>query len=243
MAVLPDRAAAVVGRWVTDKPRQPVLSIVVPILNEAEALPAFFEALKPWRQYVQLILADGGSTDESETLAKGHCDHWLQAPRGRAAQMNAGARLATGRYILFLHCDTRIACDFPVFVEQVDGLSWGFCRVQLSGNDWRLRIVEWAMNLRARLTSVATGDQALIFAAETFSALGGYADIPLMEDVEICKRARRYSVPAVLPATVVTSSRRWEERGVYATILMMWRLRFAYWMGKSPEAIARSYYG
>jgi rSAM/selenodomain-associated transferase 2 len=222
---------------------EPLISIVVPVLDEAERLPAFLEHLQAWRPLAELIVVDGGSADASAAIAAPLVDRVLRDERGRALQMNAGAALARGRYLLFLHCDTCLsiaAADFAAELAEVPG--WGFCRVALSGGDWRLRIVETAMNLRSQLTGVATGDQCLFVERSLWAQTGGFAGIPLMEDIEICKRLRRIQKPHIIADAVVTSSRRWEQRGVLSTVLLMWRLRLAFWLGVSPARLVKKYY-
>jgi rSAM/selenodomain-associated transferase 2 len=222
---------------------EPLISIVVPVLDEAERLAAFLEHLQAWRPLAELIVVDGGSADASAAIAAPLVDRVLRVERGRALQMNAGAALARGRYLLFLHCDTCLsiaAADFAAELAEVPG--WGFCRVALSGGDWRLRIVETAMNLRSQLTGVATGDQCLFVERSLWVQTGGFAGIPLMEDIEICKRLRRIQKPHIIADAVVTSSRRWEQRGVLSTVLLMWRLRLAFWLGVSPARLVKKYY-
>jgi rSAM/selenodomain-associated transferase 2 len=216
---------------------------VVPVLDEAEGLPVFLEHLQAWRPLAELIVVDGGSVDDSVAIATPLVDRVLRAERGRARQMNAGAALARGRYLLFLHCDTRLSIAAEDFAAELAGEpGWGFCRVALSGGDWRLRIVEAAMNLRSQLSRVATGDQCLFVERALWDQSGGYADIPLMEDIEICKRLRRIRRPHIIADAVVTSSRRWEQRGVLATVLLMWRLRLAFWLGVPPARLVKKYY-
>ena len=222
---------------------EPLISIVVPVLDEAEELPAFLEHLQAWRPLAELIVVDGGSADASAAIAAPLVDRVLRVERGRARQMNAGAALARGRYRLFLHCDTCLsiaAGDFAAELAEMPG--WGFCRVTLSGGDWRLRIVETAMNLRSQLTGVATGDQCLFVERSLWAQTGGFAGIPLMEDIEICKRLRLIQKPHIIADAVITSSRRWEQRGVLSTVLLMWRLRLAFWLGVPPARLVKKYY-
>ena len=158
--------------------------------------------------------------------------------------MNAGAEIASGAYLLFMHCDTEPRFSGQALQQLLSGTPlWGFFRVRLSGSNWLLRVVERMMNLRSRLTRVATGDQMLFVRRQDFLDMGGYAPIPLMEDIELCKRLRALSAPCVSSDVVVTSSRRWDERGVLNTIVGMWRLRLAFALGVSPQRLVRHYYG
>ena len=180
-----------------------------------------------------MIVADGGSDDGTARLAAGLCDRVVVAPRGRASQMNAGAREARGDILLFLHADTRLPGNF-ILGKHV----WGRFDVRIEGRHWLLPVVAWSMNLRSRLTGIATGDQAIFVRRDAFS---GFPELPLMEDVEFCKRMKRRSRPACLRARVVTSGRRWESRGVARTIFLMWKLRLLYALGTPPEKLARFY--
>jgi len=221
------------------------LSIIIPVLNEADSVTAFLRHLSPWREFAEIIVVDGGSSDATVRMARGHCDQLLlTTDAGRAAQMNAGAARAQADYLLFLHCDTQLTCRPGEFIGQLAGTArWGFFTIRLSGTDYRLRIIEWFMNVRSRRTRIATGDQAIFLCRPLWDELGGYADIPLMEDIELCKRLRRIAAPDIASPPVVSSSRRWERHGVWTTVLTMWRLRLAYWLGVAPDRLARSYYG
>ena len=225
------------------KPCTSPLTIVVPVLNEAQVLPGFLEHIQPYREIAELILVDGGSDDGTTELAEGHCDRIVLSEPGRARQMNVGAVMARGRCLLFLHCDARLTSAPSTLLAALGEGGWGFSPVRLDGRDWRLRMVETGMNWRSRLTSVATGDQALFVESELLADCGGYANLPLMEDVELCKRLRRRCPPRILPDRVQVSSRRWETRGVLKTVLTMWWLRLAYWAGANPARLARRYYG
>jgi rSAM/selenodomain-associated transferase 2 len=217
------------------------LSIVMPVLDEAPRIEAALAALRALPG-VELIVVDGGSRDD--TLARcTSADHVLVAPRGRASQMNAGAALATARALLFLHADTRLPVDAQALVEQaLRRHAWGRFDVTIEGRSPWLPIVAAFMNLRSRLTGIATGDQALFMRREAFDAVGGFPAQPLMEDIEISKRLRaRCGAPACLRERVVTSGRRWDERGAWRTIVLMWRLRWLYWRGVPAERLAAAY--
>ena len=232
------------------------LSIVVPMLNEAAALPGLLAHLGGWRERgCEVVLVDGGSDDGSVAIARAAGFRVIAAERGRARQMNAGARVCSGAILLFLHADTRLPEAADVMVRAAlagaspaqppqaaaDTPAWGRFDVQIDGRPHMLRVVSALMNLRSRLSGIATGDQAIFVRREVFEAAGGFPDQPLMEDIELSRRLLRVSRPACLRARVRTSGRRWEQRGVWRTILLMWRLRWAYWRGVPAERLAEAY--
>lgn len=220
----------------------------MPVLNEGDALARRLQALAPLRaRGAELVVVDGGSTDATWAIACAHADQVRLAPRGRARQMNAGAQGCTADALLFLHADTRLpdAAD-RLIARALDAAAphphdWGRFDVRIDSALPMLRVVEGMMNLRSRLSGIATGDQAMFVRREVFEALGGFAPIALMEDLELSARLRRRSAPACLRERVVTSGRRWEKHGAWRTILLMWRLRAAYFFGASPDALARQY--
>jgi rSAM/selenodomain-associated transferase 2 len=220
------------------------LSIVVPVLNEAQAIVAVLESLAPLRNNgAEIIVVDGGSTDGTPELAAPLADRMIAAPRGRATQMNAGARSAAGDVLLFQHADTRLPDDALPFIEQaLRQHAWGRFDVAIAGRSHWLPLVAAMMNLRSRLTGIATGDQAIFVSRAAFEAAVGFPEQPLMEDIELSKRLKRIGPPACLRARVVTSGRRWETHGVWRTILLMWRLRFDYWRGVPAKNLAARYY-
>ena len=220
------------------------LSIVMPVLDEAAEIDAALAALAPLRAAgQQLIVIDGGSRDDTLARCAGRTDELLQAPHGRAAQMNAGAARAQGEVLLFLHADTRLPGDAAVAIEQavLAGAQWGRFDVTISGRSLMFPLIAALMNLRSRWSGIATGDQAIFVRRELFERIGGYADLPLMEDIDLCKRLRACAAPACLRQRVSTSGRRWEERGVWRTMILMWRLRWRDWRGEPAEALARAY--
>ena len=222
------------------------ISVVVPVLNEAAHLAGALVALQPLRERgCELIVADGGSRDRSVALAEPLADRVVVAPKGRAAQMNAGARQAGGDTLWFLHADTRPPPDAPELIRAAlarPDRGWGRFDVRLSGSRPALRMVEWAMNLRSRLTGIATGDQGIFVRRELFERIGGYPPIALMEDIALSRALKRHGRPICLQQRVLTSSRRWERNGIWRTILLMWRLRLAYFFGADPDRLARIYY-
>jgi rSAM/selenodomain-associated transferase 2 len=221
------------------------LSIVIPVLNEAMMLPDALRRLAPLTaRGVEVIVVDGGSTDDSAEIAIRAGMRLLRAPRGRAIQMNVGARYARGDVLLFLHADTELphAAVDRVLAALRDGRHvWGRFDVAIRDGGPVLRIVALLMNLRSRLTGIATGDQAMFVTHRAFRSVNGFPMQPLMEDVELSKRLLAHSHPASLRDRVVTSARRWATRGTWRTILLMWRLRWQYWRGRPAEELAREY--
>ena len=225
-------------------PVTPVLSIIVPALNEAAGIVATLSTLAPLRtRGAELIVVDGGSEDGTPALADAWADRVVSGPRGRARQMNAGAALARAPVLLFLHADTRLpdAADRLIQAAIAQGAGWGRFDVRISGPARMLRVVAVMMNLRSRMTGIATGDQAIFVTRIAFERAGGFPDQPLMEDIELSLRLRQQAAPACLRDRVVTSGRRWEQRGVWRTISLMWRLRWRYWRGVSPQVLAEAY--
>jgi rSAM/selenodomain-associated transferase 2 len=224
--------------------RQPRLAIVVPALNEAAGIEPTLQALAPLRaRGVHLVLADGGSTDGTAERAAPWVDTVVRAARGRALQMNAGAAQVPADALLFLHADTRLPPQADALVLQAlaGGAHWGRFDVRIEGRPWMLRVVAALMNLRSRASGIATGDQAIFVTRAAFEQVGGFPPQPLMEDIEISRRLKRLGRPACLRAKVITSGRRWEQRGVWRTIWLMWRLRWRYWRGASPAQLAQAY--
>ena len=221
------------------------LSIIVPILNEAAELPGLLTSLGPFvDRGVELLVVDGGSTDASVAIVERFGRVVVRSARGRARQMNAGAAQARGDVFLFLHADTRLPPDADSVVASNIGnarFAWGRFDVRISGRSGGLRLVGGMMNWRSRMTGIATGDQAIFVTCAAFDHVGGLPDQPLMEDVEISRRLRRIARPVCLRERVITSGRRWERRGVWLTVWLMWRLRFAYWRGVPASVLADAY--
>jgi rSAM/selenodomain-associated transferase 2 len=221
------------------------LSIIMPVLDEAPLIGEALQALAPFRgRGVEVIIVDGGSRDRTVELARPHADQVISSPRGRAAQMNAGAAIARGDVLLFLHADTRLPDGADAIVHEgfeSSGRSWGRFNVTIEGPSPLLTIVAGAINLRSRLTGIATGDQAMFVTRAAFQNVGGFPDIALMEDVALSRALKHVSAPLCLTAHVTTSGRRWEKNGIWRTILLMWRLRLAYVLGAEPATLARRY--
>jgi rSAM/selenodomain-associated transferase 2 len=223
----------------------PMLSIIIPVVNEQEAIGKSLAALQPLRRRgVEVIVVDGGSTDATVALARPLADLTLSAPLGRASQMNAGARRAQGDHFLFLHSDTALP---EQAVEQISSALnqseriWGRFDVRFDSPLRILRVVSFMMNRRSRWTGIATGDQAMFVQRRAFERVGGFPEIALMEDIALSKSLKRLSRPVCLRARVTTSGRRWEENGALRTILLMWRLRAAFFLNADPSRLAERY--
>ncbi len=219
------------------------LSIVIPVLNEYENLTQLAPNLAEQAGFAEKIVVDGGSTDGSQKIAETFAHKVIDSPPSRAVQMNVGAKASTKKYLLFLHADTRLSEGFePEFRRWVEAEpAWGFSPVKLDGKHWLFRVIERAINCRTRLTHIASGDQAICVLKERFFSLGGYQEIPLMEDIALSKQLSKVDRPKIFIPQVMTSSRRWEQNGIMRTVFLMWRLRLSYYLGVSPRALASAY--
>lgn len=219
------------------------LSIVIPVLNEEALLGGQLAWVRRVVPNAELIVVDGGSSDNTATIADELADVFVQSAPGRAAQMNAGAKFASGGYLLFLHVDTRLPESLWDLFSRWSETSpyWGYFPVRLSGSRPMYRVIERMINLRTTITSGATGDQCQIFRSDVFAAQGGFPSLPLMEDLAMSRRMRRLVPPKVFSEAVQTSSRRWEQQGLWRTVLLMWFLHGIYTLGVHPRHFARFY--
>lgn len=221
-----------------------LISIVIPVLNEARHLAAKLQALQLHRNSCQLLLIDGGSQDASEAIAEPWVDKIRHSPPGRARQMNLGAAEADADILLFLHADTQLPDDAVTLIIQAfaDGYQWGRFDVKFDNPKPIFKLIAMMMNHRSRLTGIATGDQCLFVTRQAFQAVGGFPEIALMEDIALSARLKKHGKPCCLNANVITSARRWEQHGVVKIILLMWRMRLAYFFGADPDELATRYY-
>lgn len=220
-----------------------MLSVVIPTLDETQTLAGTLTAARQ-PGVAELIVADGGSRDDTVRVARSLADVVLEVPRGRARQMNAGAAAARGDVLLFLHADTRLPACYPAFVGKALGdpaAVGGRFDVRVDADGIAYRIIERGISLRSRVTGVATGDQAIFVRRAVFERLAGYPPLPLMEDIALCRALKREGHMVALHEAVVTSARRWQRHGVARTVLLMWALRTAYYLGVSPARLARVY--
>ena len=221
------------------------ISMIIPTLNEAGIITETLSQLQPFRvKGHEVIVVDGGSDDASQRLSRPLADRVICSPQGRSRQMNAGARIARCEILLFLHADTFLpegADGFVISGMKQKGRVWGRFDVHLSGRHPMLRLIEFLMNRRSRLSSIATGDQGIFVRRETFMSVSGFPEINLMEDIALSKILKRVGPPLCLRQKVVTSSRRWERNGILRTVLLMWSLRLAFALGADPQDLARLY--
>ncbi len=221
------------------------ISAIVPALDEGASVIPALESLATVRgRGGEVLLVDGGSGDDTVARARPLVDRVVAAPRGRGVQMNTGAAASAGSILWFVHADSRVDPRAPDDLERAFAdprVAWSRFGVRLSGERPLFRTIAFMMNRRSCLTGIATGDQAIAVRRCVFEAVGGFPELPLMEDVALSRRLRARARPACLPVRVTTSSRRWEERGAWRTIWLMWRLRLAYWRGADPAWLARRY--
>ena len=222
-----------------------MISIVIPVLNEAANMVALLTPMQPLRRRgYEIVVVDGGSGDETVRLARPLSDKLVVSARGRSRQMNVGAAHARGDVLWFVHADSRLNPQLPAQLEAAlnAGHCWGRFNVRLSGRGMALRLIAWSMNQRSCLSGIATGDQGIFVERRAFQAIGGFPDIPLMEDIVLSRRLKRLARPACLPGPLIASSRRWERHGVWRTVLLMWRLRLAFFLGADPHRLHARYY-
>ena len=221
------------------------LAIIVPVLNEVQALPSLLKHLQHWQQRgAEVVLVDGGSSDTTVETARNDGFRVITAATGRAMQMNAGAQACHSANLLFLHADTRLPANADQSLQSVfetAPLSWGRFDVIIEGRSRLLPLIAFLMNNRSRLTGIATGDQAMFMSRELYNRVGGYPEQPLMEDIEISKRLKQICAPVCLKQKATTSGRRWDTHGSWRTIVLMWQLRWAYWRGRSASQLAERY--
>jgi rSAM/selenodomain-associated transferase 2 len=219
------------------------LSVIIPVLNEQQNIASLLSQLAPLKKNdCEVIVVDGGSVDA--TLANASkADKILVTEPGRALQMNVGAAQASGDMLWFLHGDSLLEGDVKNYADQlVASQAWGFFCIKLDGPHIIYRLIELMINLRSSLTSVGTGDQGLFVCRNFFNMVGGFESIPLMEDVALSKSLKAITKANVISTNkVITSSRRWQRRGILSTVLLMWSLRLQYYFGVSADRLADKY--
>lgn len=218
-------------------------SIIIPTLNEATNIQTCLIALQPLRSQAEIIIVDGGSLDNTIALATSYADKILLSEQGRARQMNHGVVHATGDILVFLHADTELPTNALSLIEQQlkPQQTWGRFDIQLKAESVMFKIIAFMMNWRSCLTGIATGDQAIFVRKTAFNTIGNYPEIALMEDIALSTALKKISSPLCLKAKVKSSARRWQQNGIYKTILLMWSLRLRYWLGADPQQLAELY--
>ena len=219
------------------------ISVILPVLNEEHVIGSTLQALLSLMPY-EIIVVDGGSTDATRAVCDQFAVRVLTSEPGRARQMNCGARDATGDVLLFLHADTTLPASALKHISAAmrdPDCPAGRFDVEIEGAHWMLKIIARLINYRSRITKIATGDQALFVRRPVFETMGGFQDIPLMEDIVFCRALKRVGPIACLTTRVITSRRRWETHGVWRTIIKMWALKLGYLAGVSPHHLKRFY--
>lgn len=221
------------------------VSFIIPTLNEETVIQKTLDCLQAERANGhEIVLVDGGSQDQTIPLAREYVDHIIQSAAGRSVQMNRGATASQGDILCFLHADTLAPIDCAAVIEEAvtkTGRPWGRFDVRLSGSHSPLRVIETMINFRSRLSGIATGDQGIFVMRTFFEQIGGFPLMPLMEDIQFSKQAKAHSRPVCLSQRLVTSSRRWEQNGIFKTVWLMWRLRLAFYLGADPHQLAQRY--
>jgi rSAM/selenodomain-associated transferase 2 len=220
-----------------------LISIIIPVLNEQQGIVRQLKQLQHFReQGHEIIVVDGGSHDKTLVLATPFVDHVLHSRSGRAYQMNFGASHAQGDLLLFQHCDSDLPDQALSLLERLPKDTWGRFDVRLTGDHPMFRVIAFMMNWRSRLTGIATGDQSIFVSRLLFEKIGGFPEQPLMEDIELSTHLKKQQRPVCLNTPLTTSSRRWQKKGIWQTILLMWRLRLAYFFGAPADQLVRQYY-
>lgn len=220
-----------------------LVSIIIPVLNEEVSIKILLNQLQLYRNLGhEVIVVDGGSKDKTVSISESLADIVIQSPPGRAIQMNAGAAQANNNILWFLHADTLLPENAIEKIESALSMNeWGRFNIKLSGTNILFRIIEVMINIRSCLSGIATGDQGIFVKRNTFNAIGGYSELPLMEDVDLSKKLKAFSRSVCLKEKLTTSSRRWEKYGIFTTVLLMWKLRLLFWLGVSAERLAQQY--
>jgi len=219
------------------------ISIIIPTRNEADSIGKLLPELVP-TPGVEVLVVDGGSTDNTVAVAKSFGVQILNNDTGKAGQMNAGAKAAQGNILLFLHGDTRLPPDFVEQVLETLSKPWvaaGAFSLAIDGKGFGLRIIEWLANFRSRVLQMPYGDQGIFITADMFAAVGGFPALPIMEDFELMRKLKRKGRIKILPLKAITSARRWQKLGVLRTTLINQAIIIAYLLGVNPKKLAEWY--
>lgn len=227
-----------------ERVQPPALSIVVPMLNEHASIAATLSALRAGAPDAEIVVVDGGSDDDSKSIARVLCDLLLEAPRGRANQLNAGAARASGEVLAFVHADTIVPRSFAADIASAmrnPAVAGGRFDLKLDDPALPYQIIGWLISVRSRLSRTGTGDQAIFVRRQVFQRLGGFPNLEICEDLDFARRLKRAGAVICLRSRVVTSARRWQRAGLVRTVLRMWTIRLGYLAGVSPSRLSRWY--
>ena len=221
-----------------------MISVIIPCLNEEDHIVPLIQQIRCADFDCQIIVVDGGSTDKTVEKARPLVDIFIQTEKGRAKQLNAGAEKATGSLLWFVHADSQVSLDvlneLKPLIKRKD--IWGRFNVQFSGQHWAFKMIAFMMNHRSCLTGIATGDQGIFISRSLFLKVNGFPNIALMEDIEISKYLKKISRPICLKACLITSHRRWQDNGIFRTMIKMWWFRLRWFFGCSAQSLANKYH-
>lgn len=225
-----------------------LISIIIPVLNEAQMIKSTIQRLQEnSRLKIEIIVVDGGSQDDTAVIVQQLGVKMINVPGGgRGIQMNAGAKIAQGEILLFLHGDSQLPAKFADLIVQTlksPGIIAGAFELRIDSNNSSLRWVEIFVKLRSHLWSLPYGDQAIFMTKQVFEDLGGFLNLPIMEDFELVQRLKRQGKIAIAPAAVITSARRWQKLGVWQTTLINQFIILGYYLGISPLKLRDFYRG
>lgn len=219
------------------------ISIIIPVLNEEYSINELLQQLQDFRkQGHEVIIVDGGSSDNTVSISNLLADNVIKSESGRALQMNKGVEFSNNDILWFLHADTLITENaVDKILQALNKKDWGRFNIKLSGSSFLFRIIEKMINFRSCVFGIATGDQGIFIKRKVFDSVKGYSNIPLMEDIDLSQKLKKLSRSVCIKETLTTSSRRWEQKGILSTVFLMWRLRFLYWLGVSADKLASQY--
>jgi rSAM/selenodomain-associated transferase 2 len=220
-----------------------MISVIIPTYNEAQNIQSTIEKLNDCKSSdIEIIVVDGGSQDETVSIVTQCNVKVLQSNPSRAVQMNAGATIAQGDILLFLHGDTQVPKAFDCWVEEaLETAISGAFELTIAGQNWQFRLIEWGVKIRSHCFQLPYGDQAIFIKADTFHRFGGFPELPIMEDFVLIQKLKKRGRIAIVPAAVITSARRWQTQGIWPTTMMNQMMILGFYLGVNPETLRRWY--